>query len=79
LKNKNTRQTGNIDMSQRFGQAITPFGVINIRHKSYAENFSPIQEGCKCPCCRPTDQGGLGITKAYIHHIATKETVGAHL
>ena len=30
-------------------------------------------------CCRPTTDGGLGITRAYIHHLAAKETAGAHL
>ncbi|MCJ1479321.1 hypothetical protein MMC13_008006 [Lambiella insularis] len=25
------------------------------------------------------EDGGLGITRAYIHHVASKETVGAHL
>ena len=29
--------------------------------------------------CRATEDGGLGITRAFIHHIASKETVGAHL
>ncbi|KAH8690892.1 queuine tRNA-ribosyltransferase [Talaromyces proteolyticus] len=63
----------------RFGNAITPYGVLNLRHNSYMNDFSPIQEGCKCPCCRPKSEGGLGITKAYCHHLAAKETVGAHL
>jgi queuine tRNA-ribosyltransferase catalytic subunit len=29
--------------------------------------------------CRSREEGGLGITRAYIHHLAAKETVGAHL
>jgi len=63
----------------RFGNAVTPFGTVNLRHATYADDFSPIVDGCTCICCRPTQQGGLGITKAYIYHLAAKETVGAHL
>lgn len=36
-------------------------------------------EECTCSCCLPSDKGGLGISRAYIHHLAAKETVGAHL
>lgn len=52
---------------------------MNFRNKIYAQDFTPIEEGCKCTCCRPADEGGLGITKAYMHHVTAKETVGAHL
>jgi len=45
----------------------------------YSEDFSPIEEGCQCTCCRPTSDGGLGITRAYIYHVTAKETAGAHL
>lgn len=30
-------------------------------------------------CCRSTEDGGLGITRAYIYHVTAKETAGAHL
>lgn len=30
-------------------------------------------------CCLPTEDGGLGITRAYIYHVTAKETAGAHL
>ena len=63
----------------RFGNAITAAGVFNLRHASYASDFGPIEEGCKCTCCRPQSEGGLGITRAYIFHVAAKETAGAHL
>lgn len=63
----------------RFGNAITTAGNLNLRHSAFAEDFGPIEEGCKCLCCRTEDDGGLGVTRAYIHHIAGKETVGAHL
>ncbi|KAF7861630.1 uncharacterized protein EAF02_010584 [Botrytis sinoallii] len=62
----------------RFGNAITKHGVLNLRHASYANDFGPVEEGCGCICCR-TGDGGLGITRAYVHHLAAKETVGAHL
>ena len=63
----------------RFGNAITSSGVLNLRHNSYADDFSPVEEGCNCTCCRSEEEGGLGITKAYIYHVAAKETAGAHL
>ena len=63
----------------RFGNAITASGCFNLRHASYAYDFRPVEEGCRCTCCRTVDEGGLGITRAYIHHTAAKETAGAHL
>lgn len=63
----------------RFGNAITSAGNLNLRNSSYATDFGPVEDGCTCTCCLPTDQGGMGITRAYIHHLTAKETVGAHL
>lgn len=63
----------------RFGNAITNQGVFNLRHNSYANDFSPIADGCQCICCRQPVDGGLGITRAYIYHTAAKETAGSHL
>ncbi|KAI5288860.1 hypothetical protein KEM54_004772 [Ascosphaera aggregata] len=63
----------------RFGNAITDGGTFNLKHASYADDFRPVMEGCTCKICRPKSEGGLGITRAYIHHLAAKETVGAHL
>jgi len=63
----------------RFGNAITSIGTLNLRNASYATDFTPIEPGCGCVCCRSPEKGGLGITKAYINHVASKETVGAHL
>ena len=62
----------------RFGNAITKHGVLNIRNAKYARDFGPIEDGCGCICCR-SGNGGLGITRAFIHHNASKETVAAHL
>ena len=67
------------DFNQRFGDAIVSSGTINLRRKHFAQDFRPVEEGCTCTCCRPVDQGGLGLTRAYMHHITAKETVGAHL
>ncbi|KAI5309989.1 hypothetical protein KEM55_001984 [Ascosphaera atra] len=63
----------------RFGNAITDSGTLCLKHASYAADFRPVMEGCPCKTCRPQSEGGLGITRAYIHHLAAKETVGAHL
>ncbi|MCJ1465488.1 hypothetical protein MMC07_004106 [Pseudocyphellaria aurata] len=63
----------------RFGNAIIATGNINLRHSSHAYDFSPIESDCTCPCCLAPDKGGLGITRAYVHHLAGKETAGAHL
>ncbi|OBT81544.1 hypothetical protein VE02_09473 [Pseudogymnoascus sp. 03VT05] len=62
----------------RFGNAVTGKGVLNLRHARYADDLGLIEEGCGCRCCR-TREGGLGVTRAFAHHLAAKETVGAHL
>ena len=64
----------------RFGNAITSTGTLNLRNSSFARDYQPIDPTCRCPCCLPeSEKGGLGTTRAYIYHIANKETVGAHL
>lgn len=63
----------------RFGNAVTSTGTLNLRHASFSQDFSPVEDGCGCICCRPKEEGGLGITRAYIYHVAAKETAGAHL
>ncbi|GAB7354311.1 hypothetical protein MBLNU459_g4830t1 [Dothideomycetes sp. NU459] len=63
----------------RFGNAVTSIGVLNLRQATYANDFRPVEEGCTCTCCRPVSDGGLGITRAYIYHVAGKETAAAHL
>jgi queuine tRNA-ribosyltransferase catalytic subunit len=62
----------------RFGNAITRQGVLNLRHARYANDFGPVEDGCGCVCCRD-GEGSLGVTRAFVHHVAAKETVGAHL
>lgn len=50
------------------------------KNARYAEDFGPVEEGCKCTTCRPKDENdGLAVSRAFIHHLAAKETVGAHL
>ncbi|KAF4997911.1 hypothetical protein FGRMN_3550 [Fusarium graminum] len=63
----------------RFGNAVTKYGVLNIRNKKFATDFGPLEEGCGCMACTPTSEGGMGITRAFVHHNASKETVAAHL
>ena len=63
----------------RFGNAVTSIGLLNLRQQVFAEDFRPVEEGCRCVCCRPVEEGGLGITRAFIYHTAAKETAGAHL
>ncbi|KAG6112957.1 hypothetical protein E4U13_004050 [Claviceps humidiphila] len=62
----------------RFGNAITKHGILNIRNASFANDFGPLEDECGCMCCRQGD-GGMGITRAYVHHNTSKETVAAHL
>ncbi|KAH6890590.1 tRNA-guanine(15) transglycosylase-like protein [Thelonectria olida] len=63
----------------RFGNAITKTGMLNIRNKKHADDFGPIEDGCGCMCCRSKAEGGMGISRAFVHHNTSKETVAAHL
>ena len=63
----------------RFGAAITRHGVFSMRNAKFARDFGPIEDGCGCAACRPESEGGLGVTRAFVHHNAAKETVAAHL
>lgn len=47
----------------RFGQAITKYGTISLRHAKYAEDFRVIEEGCGCLCCRPTTSSEDPVAK----------------
>lgn len=62
----------------RFGNAVTKYGVLNLKNSKFGVDFGPIEEGCGCTCCRK-GEGGLGITRAFVHHNIAKETVSAHL
>ena len=57
----------------RNGSAYTPTGTIPVKAARYAEDFTPIQEGCECYACRH-------FTKAYIRHLLhSGEILGARL
>lgn len=56
----------------RFGTAITRRGNLPLRHSKYKTDFSPIDEQCTCYTCQ-------NYTRAYLHSISCKETVGCHL
>ncbi|PHH83488.1 hypothetical protein CDD82_447 [Ophiocordyceps australis] len=63
----------------RFGIAITKNGVLNLRNAQFAGDFGPLEKGCACACCRGREEGGMGITRAFVNHNVSKETVAAHL
>lgn len=57
----------------RNGTAMTMKGNITIRNGKYKEDFSPVEEGCDCYCCR-------NYSRAYIRHlINTDEIFGGRL
>jgi len=56
----------------RFGVALTFKGPLNLRLKHHAVSMEPIDPDCPCPTCQ------RGTTRAYLHKIATIETVAAH-
>ncbi len=57
----------------RHGQLYTHQGKFNIKNAKYAEDMSPIEEGCGCPACR-------SYSKAYIRHlIKAEEMLGLRL
>lgn len=45
----------------RFGQAIVPWGHLNLRQARYESDFRPIDEDCSCPYCTRR------ISRAFIH------------
>ena len=57
----------------RHGHAFTKYGKINLKNSKYKEDFTPVDYGCDCECCK-------NYTKAYIRHLITSnETLGARL
>lgn len=57
----------------RFGMAlIDDGGSIQLKQKMYASDTRPIEPGCDCSTCQT-------LTRAYLHTVAAKETVGARL
>ncbi|PIO62847.1 tRNA-guanine transglycosylase [Teladorsagia circumcincta] len=57
----------------RFGTALVRRGgQMHLSQKRYADDFKPIEEDCDCTTCQT-------YTRAYLHMIVNKETVGCHL
>ena len=57
----------------RHGHALTKYGKINLKNAKYKMDFTPVEEGCDCYCCK-------NYTKAYIKHLLNaEETFGARL
>jgi queuine tRNA-ribosyltransferase len=59
--------------SGRNGQGFTWNGPVNIRNAKHAEDQSPLDERCDCPCCTT-------YSRAYLHHLVKSgEILGAML
>jgi len=57
----------------RHGHAYTRNGKINLKNSKYKEDFTAVEDNCKCYACK-------NYTKAYIRHLITaNETFGARL
>ncbi len=57
----------------RNGTALTSRGKVVVRNGKYKEDFTPLDPGCDCYCCR-------NYTKAYLRHLVnTGEMAGAML
>lgn len=54
----------------RNGTAMTSYGRLVVRNACYAEDFSPIEEGCGCYTCR-------NFSRAYIRHLFKAEEIFA--
>ncbi len=59
--------------SGRTAQAWTADGPLNLRNARFAEDVSPLEEGCPCPAC-------TRFSRAYLHHLVRAgEILGAML
>lgn len=56
----------------RFGNALTFSGSLSLKQKHYTNDYRPIDEECDCQTCKK-------FSRAYLHTIVTKDTVGCHL
>jgi queuine tRNA-ribosyltransferase len=57
----------------RHNTAYTKEGRLNLTKGKFREDFSPLEEGCRCTACR-------GYTRAYISHLLkVRETLGMKL
>lgn len=64
----------------RFGLALTFDGHVNLRLRKYATDFGVIDPDCPCPTCNYGNltESGTALTRSHLHHLAGRETVGAH-
>lgn len=56
----------------RFGCALVRTGQLNLKQLQYRKDTRPIEESCECSTCK-------NFSRAYLHQIATIETVSCHL
>lgn len=56
----------------RFGSALTSTGKLQLTKRLYAKDSGPLDAECSCPTCKK-------YSRAYLHTVATKETIGATL
>lgn len=56
----------------RFGTALTPQGVLKLRHQAMKYDFRPIDEECDCMVCKT-------YTRAFLHSLVAKEPLGSLL
>ncbi|KAL8622500.1 Queuine tRNA-ribosyltransferase catalytic subunit 1 [Nucella lapillus] len=56
----------------RFGCALVSTGQLQLKNKSFATDFRPIDSDCKCSTCAK-------YTRAYLHTVVTNETVACSL
>ena len=57
----------------RHGHAFTKYGKINMKNAKYRDDFTSVDVGCDCECCKH-------YTKAYIRHLlVAEETLGQRL
>ena len=52
----------------RNGTAMTYKGDLTIRNAKYKDDFSPVEEGCDCYCCR-------NYTRAYVRHLINPDEI----
>ena len=52
----------------RNGMAFTRHGNITLRNAKYKEDFTPVEEGCDCYCCR-------NFSRAYIRHLINSDEI----
>ena len=57
---------------QRFGSALVPTGLLQLKQEKYKKDFRPIDKDCKCSTCER-------YTRAYLQTIVTHESVACSL